>query len=130
MENYTSEAAQKVLTDRNAVCTIASRNGKQVGVYVILHHACPLLPYIAVSELKHLYLLSEEYGTGLGKAMLEHAFQVVKKEKKEWVWLCVSNLNSRAQKFYKKMGFEAIGDGPVLEVGTDRLRSTIMIRRM
>ena len=130
MENYTSEAAQKLLTDHNTVCTIASRNRKQVGVYIVQHHACPLLPHMVASELKHLYLLSEEYGTGLGKAMLEHAFQVIKKEKREWVWLCVSNLNRRAQKFYEKMDFETIGDGPILKVGTDRLHSSIMIRRV
>jgi hypothetical protein len=45
-----------------------------------------------------------------------------------WIWQSVSDRNRRAQSFYRKLAFEPLGAGPVLDVGSDRLTSTIMAR--
>lgn len=42
------------------------------------------------------------------------------------LWLCVSDANERAQRFYQKLGFKLLSPGPTLEVGTDHLSSTIL----
>jgi len=34
-----------------------------------------------------------------------------------WMWLVVSDLNHRAQSFYRKRGFQPLGNGPELIVG-------------
>ncbi len=127
-EHYTSTAAKKILTDDSYTCTLVSRSAKNVGVTILHHHSCPLRPELEASELKHLYILASEYGTGLGKLMMEKAIEQVQHTRKDWIWLCVSDLNHRAQRFYEKTGFQLIGAGPVLEVGTDKLTSSLMIR--
>ena len=79
------------------------------------------------SELKQIYILSGEYGTDLGKSLFENAIEVARSAGRKWLWLCVSDTNYRAWAFYKKLGFKSISPGPVLEVGTDQLSSTIMV---
>lgn len=108
----------------------AIKAGKEVGVLVLHHHHCSLKPALKASELKQLYVLSSEYGTGLGKYLMEKTIKLVSDLNKEWVWLCVSDLNYRAQRFYQKMNFERIGEGPTLTVGTDQLASSVMLRQI
>ena len=129
-QNYTTEKQEKVISDPNYDVSFADKSGSEVGALVIHHHSCPLKPNLNSSELKQLYLLSSEYGTGLAKLLMEHSFELVKNQGNKWVWLCVSDLNYRAQRFYQKMNFEKIGEGPVLEVGTETLPSSIMLRRL
>ena len=78
------------------------------------------------SELKQIYILSSEYGTGLGKFLFESASEVARNAGRKWLWLSVSDINYRAQAFYKKLDFQSIGPGSAFEVGTDQLSSTIM----
>lgn len=127
--NFSPKSAKKVLTNDRMVCTIATRNNKPIGLSIVHHHNCPIRIQDSSSELKQLYILSSEYGSGLGKSLLEDSFNIVQKAGYNWAWLCVSNLNYRAQNFYGKIGFDSIGGGPILEVGTDRLKSTIMIKQ-
>ena len=61
---------------------------------------------------------------------MEQSYRIVRDLNKEWIWLCVSDLNFRAQRFYQKMNFEKIGKGPILTVGTDQLTSSIMLRQL
>ena len=130
LDNFSREAAELVLTNDKMVCTIATRNSKPVGLTIIHHHSCPLKMQVNSSELKQIYLLSSEYGSGLGKSMIENGFEIMREADHDWAWLCVSDLNYRAQKFYRKAEFNPIGEGPILEVGTDRLKSLIMIKRL
>jgi diamine N-acetyltransferase len=126
-QNYTVESAQKVLSNDQSDCIIAYRNEKPVGYYVIQRHPCPINVAGSSLELKQIYILAEEYGTGLGKALYEHAVENAKTKNNQWFWLCISDINFRAQSFYKKLEFKAIGKGPKLIVGDDFLSSTIMI---
>ncbi len=128
--NFTEQAAKYALTDEQCMCTFALSNEEPVGLSIIIHKSCPLKPSLLATELKHLYLLSSEYGTGLGKALMDDALNKAAAFGSSHVWLCVSNLNFRAFRFYQKLGFEKIGSGPILEVGMDRLPSSIMIRKI
>lgn len=128
--NYTEAEARRILNSNVYDCSYATVNGKRVGLSVVHHQPCPLKRELKASELKQLYLLSSAYGTGLGRMMIEHAFQQIKEAKNEWVWLCVSNVNFRAQRFYQKLNFQIIGDGPELIVGTDRLTSSVMVLQL
>ena len=126
-KNFTVEAAMELLSSDQTVCIIASRNAQPVGYYVVKHHQCPMELDGESSELKQIYILSGEYGTGLGKSLFDSASEVARSAGRQWLWLCVSDTNYRAQAFYKKLDFKSIGPGPVLEVGTDQLSSTIMV---
>ena len=128
--NFTSEAAKMVLSDSDTVCCIASRESQPSGFFVIQHHQCPIELGGPSSELKQIYVLSSEYGSGLGNALFEKARRAAKEAGGAWIWLCVSDTNYRAQAFYRKLKFEHAGSGPVFEVGTDRLASSIMALRL
>ena len=129
-ENYHTEVLETLLVDPNYAFYFATKAEREVGVLILRHHACPIRKSLKASELKQLYLRSSEYGTGLGKYVIQQAFQLALDRGNEWMWLCVSDLNPRAQRFYQKMDFSTIGTGPVLGVGTDRLNSTIMLRKL
>ncbi len=129
-QNFSIAKANEVLSAKTVTCILALRDEMPVGLSVFQHHGTKMRQLDRPSELKQLYILSSEYGSGLGKAMIEHSFSLMRDADKDWVWLCVSDLNYRAQKFYRKMGFKQVGKGPVLEVGTDRLPSSIMCKKL
>lgn len=127
LRNFTRQAALKVLHNDLSVCCITSKKEHAVGYYVVSHHPCPVPLDDVSSELKQLYILSSEYGTGLGKSLFVKACEAARNAGSTRLWLCVSDINYRAQAFYKKQDFKPVGEGPIFEVGTDRLSSTVMV---
>ncbi|MBE9101413.1 GNAT family N-acetyltransferase [Vacuolonema iberomarrocanum] len=125
-QNYSAGDATAILSSDQFDCIIAYREEVPVGYYLLNYQSCPTPLDGASSELKQIYILSSEYGAGLGRILAEHAFDVARRAGSKWIWLCVSNSNYRAQKFYKKLNFEPVASGPILVVGTDELSSTIM----
>jgi ribosomal protein S18 acetylase RimI-like enzyme len=129
-KNFTLDAAMEVLSSDQIVCCIAYRNDQPSGYYVVKHHRCPIELDGDSSELKQIYILSSEFGKGLGKSLFENASEVVRNAGRNWLWLCVSDINYRAQAFYKKLNFKPASPGPVFNIGTDQLSSTIMVRKL
>lgn len=130
VRNFTKKTTTEILKNPKCICTFAIKSGAVAGLSVIEKRSCPVMPELMATELKQLYLLSSEYGTGLGRKLIEDAIDKAKESGSHHLWLCVSNLNFRAFRFYQKFGFTKIGDGPVLEVGIDRLPSSIMIKEL
>ncbi|MEO1210671.1 MAG: GNAT family N-acetyltransferase [Cyanobacteria bacterium J06638_20] len=129
-QNYSAEDATTILSSDQFDCIIAYREEVPVGYYLLKYQPCPTQLDGASSELKQIYILASEYGTGLGRMLAEHAFDIARKADSQWIWLCVANFNYRAQKFYKKLNFEPVAPGPILVVGTNELSSTIMTLRI
>lgn len=128
--NYTAGAAETLLSDPKAACTVAFRDRTALGFHSVKHHACPVPLGGDSSELKQLYIVAGAYGSGVGKALFDDAVQCVEDAGGSWIWLSVSDRNHRARSFYRKLAFEPLGAGPVFEVGSDRLTSTIMAREI
>lgn len=126
--NYTPAVAEAVLRDPRVVCRAAFRGDAAVGFHLVKHHACPLPPGAAASELKQLYVLASEYGAGTGRRLFDDAAECIRDAGRAWVWLSVSDRNHRARAFYGKLGFTPVGAGPLFHVGSDRLTSTILVR--
>lgn len=129
-ENFTEENAIAVLEQKESRCIIATDDHRPAGFYVLKHKHCPVPLDGASCELKQIYILSDYYGKGLGKLLYEDAVASATHSQSAWLWLCVSDLNTRAQSFYNKLGFTAAGPGPKLVVGTDILSSTIMTQKL
>ena len=129
-KHYSPKDAAAMLSDGQFDCTIASRENAPVGYYILKYRQCPAQLEGTACELKQIYILSSEYGNGLGRMLFEHACDVARQGSYQWIWLCVADTNDRAQRFYKKLHFEPIAPGPMLVVGTDRLSSTIMTLRI
>ena len=126
--NYTMAVAEADLSANETVCCLGLVDSAAFGYYLIKHVDCPMALDSSSSELKQIYVLSSEYGRGLGHSLYQHAIEAIASAGRKWVWLCVSDVNYRAQAFYRKLGFSKLGAGPILEVGSDRLESSILAR--
>jgi len=123
---YTIEVANEFLSDPNVVCKVAFKGDVGVGFYLIKHHDCPIPLEGGATEMKQIYVLSSEYGSGTGNLLFEDAIQCVQNINHKWMWLIVADFNERAKSFYLKRNFESLGEGPILQIGKHPLTSTIM----
>jgi len=110
--NFSIESARSDLNDDKVVCKIAKLDDVAVGFYLLKQHNCPVRLDGNAIELKQIYILSDHFGSGLGKMLFEDALGAIEQ-----------NGSS-----HNKLAFKAVGKGPAIEVGTDRLTSTIMAR--
>ena len=60
--------------------------------------------------MERLYLLREFYGLGIGLQLMNFNSTLAQKNKQSGIWLEVWKENFRAIKFYKKVGFEIVGN--------------------
>jgi len=125
-KNYSIRILKANLTNPDVIYKVSYRDGKAVGFFMIQNQDCPVELDGNVVGLKQIYVLASEFGTGLGKQLLDEVIRCASQLDKKWIWLSVSDLNTRAQSFYLKHGFEPIGAAPVLAVGNDRLPATVM----
>jgi len=63
-----------------------------------------------VTYLSRLYLLKDFYGLGLGKILFDFNRNLCKQNNQVGIWLYVWIQNVKAISFYKKMGFQKIGN--------------------
>jgi len=126
--NFSIEMAISELKNNKVICKIATLDDDAVGFYLLKEHDCPVPLDGSSTELKQIYILSNHFGKGLGKMLFEDAMQSIKQNGRGHVWLCVSDINYRAKAFYNKLGFKAVGTGPIFVVGSDRLTSTVLAK--
>ncbi|KAL1873051.1 hypothetical protein Daus18300_004193 [Diaporthe australafricana] len=69
-------------------------------------------------ELQRLYIGLDAHGKGLGRALSQAADELARQQGFRTVWLGVWEENHKAQAFYRKMGYERIGEH-VFDVGGD-----------
>lgn len=127
---YSVEVTRKLLGLSNIQAIVAYQDNSAAGFYVIKHHECPIKLEGQSTELKQIYVLSYYFGSGLGHSLFSHLVSAARNNGSEWLWLCVSDVNYRAQTFYEKLGFNKIGKGPILIVGSDKLTSSILSLRI
>jgi len=125
-DNYSIDSTKLLLNQKSVESVVAFQGSEPAGFYVLKHHQCPIKLVGLSTELKQIYVLSGHLGSGLGGKLFSSAVDQAMKNRSKWLWLCVSNINDRAQAFYRKLGFTKIGIGPELIVGSDILSSSIM----
>lgn len=127
-QSFTLQHASDELSDETSRCCVYFRDQTPLGYYLLKNIECPVALVGGSAELKQIYIDVSVYGAGVGQALLDHACAAVVAAGHRWLWLSVSNINDRAQSFYQKNGFAALGEGPVFQVGTELLPSTILAR--
>ncbi len=60
-------------------------------------------------ELSKLYVLADRHGTGVSAALMNAAVQCAAATGARCLWLGVNQENARAQRFYRKNGFDVAG---------------------
>jgi ribosomal protein S18 acetylase RimI-like enzyme len=78
-------------------------------------------------ELVRLYVSLEWLGRGIGEALMRACVDEARQAGHDAIWLGVWERNGRAQAFYRKWNFRAIGEH-VFQLGSDPQRDILMQR--
>jgi ribosomal protein S18 acetylase RimI-like enzyme len=78
-------------------------------------------------EIQRLYVAKSWRGKGVAHDLMATCIKEMENRESDVVWLGVWERNPRAIAFYKKFGFEEVGDH-VFPLGTDPQRDVIMTR--
>ena len=127
-ETYSPELQLAQLQDPSINCLLAQMQGHTVG-YALLQENSLLglaegAPASRQLEIKQLYVLEDWIGTGLGKALMQRAFDIAQAAHATAVVLGVWEHNVRAQAFYQRFGFREVGE-VAFKLGEDVQRDLI-----
>jgi len=78
-------------------------------------------------ELVRLYVSREWLGRGVGEALMRACIDEARQAQHDVIWLGVWERNGRAQAFYRKWNFRAVGEH-VFQLGSDAQRDILMAR--
>ncbi len=78
-------------------------------------------------ELHRLYVDQKAIGSGIGAALMRVCLDTARSAGRRTLWLGVWQQNERALAFYRKWGFEIVGDH-VFRLGSDEQLDFIMAR--
>ena len=76
-------------------------------------------------ELARLYSHQEYIGKGVGQNLMDACFEFARANKHDVMWLGVWEFNPRAQRFYEKNGFRAVGRH-IFQLGSDPQTDLLM----
>lgn len=79
-------------------------------------------------EIERFYIRKTFLRRGLGKQLMDFAFELAKQTGKEYLWLGVWESNFPALHFYKQMGFTQIGSHP-FDMGGD-IQTDLVLKKM
>jgi len=77
-------------------------------------------------EIERIYVIKDLHGKKVGQALYQHAIEIARQVKANYVWLGVWEKNERAINFYKKNGFVEF-DKHIFKLGHDE-QTDIMMR--
>lgn len=108
-EKYSPDVFQKELRDPQNLYHLLYHHDKAAGFSKIILNT----PYSGsgpqhIAKLERIYLLKEFYG--LGSALFKFNVDLAKEHGQQGIWLYVWTENHRAVSFYKKNGFQIIGN--------------------
>lgn len=80
-------------------------------------------------EIVRLYASREWHGRGLGEKLMRACLDAAREAGRETIWLGVWERNARAQAFYRKWDFRAVGEH-IFQFGSDPQRDILMQRTL
>ena len=88
---------------------LAEQDGTPVGFFKMGPHSLPVTPTGPMIELRQLYLLASQQGTGLAARMMDRVIATARQRGAAELFLSVYIDNHRARRFYERYGFEEVG---------------------
>ena len=80
-------------------------------------------------QLERIYVDGRKQSGGLGGSLLEEAVRIARDAAFETIWLSVWEQNERAQRFYRRNGFEIVGKTHFM-VGPEREEDFVLAKRL
>ncbi len=129
-EAFSLEQTGRELTDDNLIFFIAEIGGEMVGYAKLQENSSEE----SVSddnpiELARLYVLKDYHGRRIAEKLMNECFNLAKRKNYQTMWLGVWEHNFRAQKFYKKIGFEKVGSH-IFQLGSDPQTDWVMEKKL
>jgi diamine N-acetyltransferase len=116
------------LSEPGTTFLLAETAGTAVGYARLRRHPVPeAIPGTRRIELARLYADREWIGRGVGRALVEAALGIAMAERCDVIWLSTWDRNERGIAFYRRWGFEVVGEGDFL-VGTDLQHDLLFAR--
>ena len=114
-EHLTTERFADHLADPGRAVLVAD-TGAELAGYVMLVTGEPydsaigaLVRHRPTVELSKCYTAPEFHGSGISTQLMDHTVVWARERGAASIWLGVNGLNTRAQRFYAKQGFETVG---------------------
>lgn len=114
-EHLSAEKFRRYLRDRRQHVLVAETGGAIVG-YTLLVVGTPQDEQVraaapdAGAELSKCYTLEGFHGRGVSAALMAETLTLAARIGLQGLWLGVNQANERAQRFYRKHGFERVGE--------------------
>lgn len=124
--NFGADIQRREILDPNCITLLADVDGSLVAfAQVQLRSAKQCVSAKRPSELFRLYVLGDWLGRGIAHDVMAKVLATVANEGADVVWLGVWEQNPRAIAFYRKYGFEVVGDHE-FQLGEDIQRDLVM----
>ncbi len=109
LDGLTLERWRAEITDPAFAFLLAEEDGRAVGFAKMGPHSLPVTPAGPMIELRQLYVLGSQQGTGLARRMMDWVIATARERGAQELFLSVYVDNYRARRFYERYGFEEIG---------------------
>ena len=120
---------RRELSDPNNLIWIAeSDGGDAIGyTHLKLDSATSVQALERPAELSRIYADQRWHGAGVGQRLLAQCIETARAHDRSHLWLGVFQQNARAIAFYRKHGFEIVGE-QIFVVGSDPQADWVMVR--
>jgi ribosomal protein S18 acetylase RimI-like enzyme len=127
---FSPEKQAAELADPRSIFFIAEANDAAAG-YAQLHagDAPACIEGTNTIELARIYVAQEFLGRGVGEALMRACMDEASRAGHRTIWLGVWEKNERAQAFYRKWGFQVVGQH-VFQLGSDPQTDLLMARAL
>jgi len=124
--NFGEDIQLLEVRDPNYVTIVADHDGELVAfAQVRLHSPKRIVRAERPAELHRLYVLEDWHGRGIAHEIMSAVLSAPALNGADALWLSVWERNPRAIAFYRKYGFNVVGD-QVFQVGADPQRDLVM----
>ena len=124
--HYGPDIQAREIADRGLVTRLAIAEGQIVGfTQVTLAKAHPSVAAKHAAELNRIYVAAEQQGKGVAQALMRDVFATAAAAGADRLWLGVWEHNPKAIAFYRKFGFEIVGEHSFM-LGQERQRDVLM----
>lgn len=128
--NFGAEIQSRELSDPQLTTFLAEAAGKPVGFAQLrLAHSTSCVQANHPAELNRIYVSSEWHGRGVAHELMRAVLAAAARAGCDCIWLGVWERNPKAMTFYRKYGFQVVGEH-LFMLGQERQRDLILVTQL